>query len=151
MEEHAVYRVLMVEDDRGIAQAVQTQGELWNLQVRQVQDLRHVMEEFAAFDPHLVLLDIGLPCFDGYHWCTEIRRVSRVPVIFISSAAALNDRGSLEADGPVFAAADTIGCGEGNFVLVTRGSNARYACKCAEAPVDMAVVGILDGGQWGLS
>lgn len=60
MEEHAVYRVLMVEDDRGIAQAVQTQGELWNLQVRQVRDLRHVMEEFAAFDPHLVLLDIGL-------------------------------------------------------------------------------------------
>jgi len=54
-------------------------------------------------------------------------------------------------DGPVFPAADTIGCGEGNFVLVTRGSNARYACKCAEAPVDMAVVGILDGGQWGLS
>lgn len=51
----------------------------------------------------------------------------------------------------MFAAADTIGCGEGNFVLVTRGSNARYACKCAEAPVDMAVVGILDGGQWGLS
>lgn len=62
MEEHAVYRVLMVEDDRGIAQAVQTQGQLWNLEVRQVQDLRHVMEEFAAFDPHLVLLDIGLPC-----------------------------------------------------------------------------------------
>ena len=64
MEEHALYRVLMVEDDRGIAQAVQTQGQLWNLEVRQVQDLRHVMEEFAAFDPHLVLLDIGLPCFD---------------------------------------------------------------------------------------
>ena len=64
MEEHAVYRVLMVEDDRGIAQAVQTQGQLWNLEVRQVQDPRHVMEEFAAFDPHLVLLDIGLPCFE---------------------------------------------------------------------------------------
>lgn len=87
MGAYAAYRVLMVEDDRGIAQAVQTQGELWNLQVRQVRDLRHVMEEFAEFDPHLVLLDIGLPCFDGYHWCTEIRRVSRVPVIFISSAA----------------------------------------------------------------
>lgn len=63
MEAYAAYRVLMVEDDRGIAQAVQTQGELWNLQVRQVRDLRHVMEEFAEFDPHLVLLDIGLPCF----------------------------------------------------------------------------------------
>ena len=81
MEEHALYRVLMVEDDRGIAQAVQTQGQLWNLEVRQVQDLRHVMEEFAAFDPHLVLLDIGLPCFDGYHWCTEKnrRRLVRPP------------------------------------------------------------------------
>lgn len=44
MEAYAAYRVLMVEDDRGIAQAVQTQGELWNLQVRQVRDLRHVME-----------------------------------------------------------------------------------------------------------
>ena len=86
MEAYAAYRVLMVEDDRGIAQAVQTQGELWNLQVRQVRDLRHVMEEFAEFDPHLVLLDIGLPCFDGYHWCTEIRRVSRVPVIFAPSS-----------------------------------------------------------------
>ena len=64
MEAYAAYRVLMVEDDRGIAQAVQTQGELWNLQVRQVRDLRHVMEEFAEFDPHLVLLDIGLPCFE---------------------------------------------------------------------------------------
>ena len=90
MEAYAAYRVLMVEDDRGIAQAVQTQGELWNLQVRQVRDLWHVMEEFAEFDPHLVLLDIGLPCFDGYHWCTEIRRVSRVPVIFISSADNMN-------------------------------------------------------------
>ena len=64
MGAYAAYRVLMVEDDRGIAQAVQTQGGLWNLQVRQVRDLRHVMEEFAEFDPHLVLLDIGLPCFE---------------------------------------------------------------------------------------
>ena len=87
MEEHAVYRVLMVEDDRGIARAVQTQGQLWNLEVRQVQDLRHVMEEFAAFDPHLVLLDIGLPCRNGYHWCTEIRKLSQTPIIFLSSAS----------------------------------------------------------------
>ena len=87
MEAYAAYRVLMVEDDRGIAQAVQTQGELWNLQVRQVRDLRHVMEEFAEFDPHLVLLDIGLPFYNGFYWCGEIRKVSRVPIIFISSAA----------------------------------------------------------------
>ena len=87
MEEHALYRVLMVEDDRGIAQAVQTQGQLWNLEVRQVQDLRHVMEEFAAFDPHLVLLDSSLPFFNGYHWCQEIRRVSKAPSLFLTSAS----------------------------------------------------------------
>ena len=50
----------------------------------------------------------------------------------------------------VSAAADTIGCGEGNYVLVTRGGNARFACKCENAPIDMAVVGVLDGGQHGI-
>ena len=90
-------------------------------------------------------------CSAGGGQCSSTWPRWRSSVSWPFQAAALNDRGSLEADGPVFAAADTIGCGEGNFVLVTRGSNARYACKCAEAPVDMAVVGILDGGQWGLS
>jgi len=46
----------------------------------------------------------------------------------------------------LYAAADPIGCGEGNYVLVTRGSNARLACKQTQSPVDMAVVGILDNG-----
>ena len=46
-----------------------------------------VESEFASFDPHLVLMDIGLPFYNGYHWCTEIRRVSKVPVVFLSSAA----------------------------------------------------------------
>ena len=45
------------------------------------------MAEFAAFDPHLVLLDIARPFFNGYHWCSEIRKVSKVPIIFISSAS----------------------------------------------------------------
>lgn len=60
---------------------------LWNLEVRQVENFRNVMGEFAAFSPHIVLLDIGLPFFNGYHWCSEIRQVSKVPIIFISSAA----------------------------------------------------------------
>lgn len=82
-----MYRLLIVEDDRGIAEAIQTQAELWDLSVRCVQNFRNVMAEFAAFDPHIVLMDITLPFFNGYHWCSEIRRVSKVPIVFISSAA----------------------------------------------------------------
>ena len=52
-----------------------------------MQNFRDVMGEFTAFDPHLVLMDIALPFFNGYHWCSEIRRGSNVPIIFISSAS----------------------------------------------------------------
>ena len=82
-----MYRIFIVEDDPGIAQAIAEQAKLWELETRCVQDFRSVMAEFAAFDPHLVLLDIALPFFNGYHWCSEIRKVSKVPIIFISSAS----------------------------------------------------------------
>lgn len=82
-----VYRVLIVEDDRVIAKSVRQHMEAWSFSARTVRDFSDVMREFAEFDPHLVLMDIGLPFYDGYHWCSEIRRVSRVPVIFISSAS----------------------------------------------------------------
>ena len=82
-----MYRLLIVEDDRGIAEAVKEQAEQWELQVSCVQNFRDVMGEFTAFDPHLVLMDIALPFFNGYHWCSEIRRGSNVPIIFISSAS----------------------------------------------------------------
>ena len=84
-----MYRILIVEDDRGIADAVSVQAQMWNWQTHCVQDFRNVMAEFALFDPQLVLLDISLPFFNGYHWCSEIRKVSRVPIIFISSAVYL--------------------------------------------------------------
>ncbi len=57
------------------------------MKVHIVENFRDIMAEFARFDPQLVLLDIGLPFFNGYHWCGEIRKVSKVPIIFISSAA----------------------------------------------------------------
>lgn len=82
-----MYRILIVEDDPGIAKAVATALQKWELDARCVTDFRNVMAEFAQYDPHLVLLDISLPFFNGYHWCSEIRRVSKVPVIFISSAS----------------------------------------------------------------
>ena len=82
-----MYRLLIVEDDKGIAEAIKEQAEQWDMQVRYVQDFRNVMAEFAEFDPHIVLLDISLPFFNGYHWCSEIRKASKVPIIFISSAS----------------------------------------------------------------
>lgn len=81
-----MYRILIVEDDRGIGEAIAVQAEMWDLTTMCVRNFRNVMEEFAAFDPHLVLLDITLPFFNGYHWCTQIRQVSKVPIVFISSA-----------------------------------------------------------------
>ncbi len=63
------------------------QARSWALEPRCVQDFRNVMGEFAAFALHLVLLDIALPFYNGYHWCSELRRVSQVPVIFLSSAS----------------------------------------------------------------
>ena len=82
-----MYKLLIVEDDAGIAAAVKTQAETWDLEVRIAEDFRGVMAEFSAFQPHIVLLDISLPFYNGYHWCNEIRKISNVPIIFISSAA----------------------------------------------------------------
>ena len=82
-----MYRIFLVEDDRGIAEAISAQTALWDMETVCVKDFRRVMAEFTACAPQLVLLDISLPFYDGYHWCREIRSVSKVPVIFISSAA----------------------------------------------------------------
>lgn len=80
-------RILIVEDDAGIAEAIRKQAEMWNLQTQCAQDFRNVLDEVEAYKPHLILLDIGLPFYNGYHWCMEIRKTSKVPIIFISSAA----------------------------------------------------------------
>ena len=79
--------MLVVEDDPVIAGAVCERLESWGLEARRSRDYGAVMEEFAAFGPQLVLLDVSLPRYSGYHWCAEIRKVSKVPVMFISSAA----------------------------------------------------------------
>lgn len=82
-----MYRILIVEDDMGIASAMKKQIEMWDLEVRCVENFRNVLEEFSEFDPQLVLLDISLPFYNGYYWCTEIRKFSKIPIIFISSAS----------------------------------------------------------------
>ena len=82
-----MYRILIIEDDRAIAETMQRQIALWGYEVRCVENFKDVLSEFTAFDPQLVLLDLMLPYFNGYHWCSEIRKVSRVPIVFLSSAS----------------------------------------------------------------
>lgn len=81
-----MYRVLIVEDDPVITLTLCEHMQRWGLDARGVEDFSAVLKEFAAFDPQLVMMDITLPFFDGYHWCAEIRKVSTAPILFISSA-----------------------------------------------------------------
>ena len=75
-----MYRIFLVEDDETIAKLVRRHLEKWDYDVHVVQKFDAVMSEFASFDPHLVLMDIGLPFYNGYHWCTEIRRSAHAVV-----------------------------------------------------------------------
>lgn len=82
-----MYQIFLVEDDPGIAEAIAARAAQWDLRVTAAQDFRNILPEFLALRPHLVLLDIGLPYFNGYHWCAELRRISKVPILFLSSAS----------------------------------------------------------------
>lgn len=82
-----MYRIFIVEDNEGIARGVTQLVNAWGMEAVTVRDFRNVSGEFAACNPQLVLMDIGLPFMNGYHWCSEIRRVSKVPIIFLSSAS----------------------------------------------------------------
>lgn len=82
-----MYRIFMIEDDPGILEAVKNKGEKWELQVTGVKNFRKILPEFSEIQPHLVIMDIGLPAFDGYYWCAEIRKLSKVPIIFLSSVS----------------------------------------------------------------
>ncbi len=82
-----MYKIFIIEDDVSMANAMKKQIEGWGNEVRCARNFQSVLSEFTEFDPHLVLVDIMLPFFNGYHWCSEIRKISNVPVIFISSAS----------------------------------------------------------------
>ena len=81
------YRIFIVEDDAVIAGHVARHLEAWGYQGKTAEDFRNILGEFQAFQPQLVLLDLKLPFFNGFHWCEEIRKISQVPVMFLSSAA----------------------------------------------------------------
>lgn len=80
-----MYRILIIEDDMVIAKLIKDYLLQWSYAAEIIADFKEVIPTFVKFDPHLVLMDISLPFFNGYHWCSEIRKISKVPIIFISS------------------------------------------------------------------
>ena len=81
-----MYKIYVVEDDKGIADGISQCLSAWEMEVSVVSDFRNVLGEIRELDPHLIIMDITLPYMGGYHWCQEIRKTSNVPIIFISSA-----------------------------------------------------------------
>ena len=82
-----MYRIMMVEDDITISREVAAHLKKWGYEVLVVSDFEHITEEFISGKPHLLLLDILLPFYNGYYWCNQIRKLSNVPVVFLSSAS----------------------------------------------------------------
>lgn len=80
-----MFKVMIVEDDLIIQQALQSELQKWDYQVHCVTNFHDVMAEYLEFEPQLILLDVNLPAFNGYHWCQEIRKVSQTPIIFVTS------------------------------------------------------------------
>ncbi|MEE0932522.1 MAG: response regulator transcription factor [Clostridium sp.] len=82
-----MYKILIVEDDLTIAEILKSNLCKWGYEAKRILDFSNVIGEFISYNPQLVVMDITLPFYNGYHWCTEIRKISKVPIIFSSSAS----------------------------------------------------------------
>jgi len=78
-------KILLIEDDQSIFEIVQQRLQQWGFTVKGVKDFQAVMDDYRTFAPNLVMIDIQLPAYDGFHWCREIRAESNVPILFLSS------------------------------------------------------------------
>lgn len=86
------HRILIVEDDLKIASMLADTLRKYHYEVQTVQAFDQIVEEFKAFSPHLVLLDINLPSYDGYYWCRQLRQFTTVPIIYISARSGEMDQ-----------------------------------------------------------
>lgn len=82
-----MYKILLVEDDEIISKSIKQYLENWDFEVKQARDFKNITNEFNNCNAHIVLLDLILPFYDGFYWCKEIREISNVPIVFISSAS----------------------------------------------------------------
>lgn len=84
--EDNMYRIMIIEDDITIAKAMKEYLSRWDYHVIYLSDFKDIIDQVIHFGPQLILLDIMLPYYNGFYWCSEIRKISKVPIIFISSA-----------------------------------------------------------------
>jgi len=87
-----IHRVLVVEDDLKIASLLADTLRKYHYEVHTIEDFDHIIEEFTAFDPHIVLLDVNLPSYDGYYWCRQLRQLTTCPIIFVSARSGEMDQ-----------------------------------------------------------
>ncbi|WP_411355475.1 response regulator transcription factor [Peptoniphilus harei] len=80
------WKIFLVEDDKVIAEEIKRHLEFWNYEIKIAEDFQSIFDEFKNFHPDLVLMDVTLPFYNGYHWCKIIRKNSKVPILFISAA-----------------------------------------------------------------
>ncbi|MEB6549975.1 response regulator transcription factor [Heyndrickxia sporothermodurans] len=80
-----MFKLLLIEDDTTLYHEIKDRLSSWSYDVYGVTDFNHVMQDFTSIKPDLVIIDIQLPKFDGFHWCRMIRAHSNVPIIFLSS------------------------------------------------------------------
>ena len=78
-------KVYLIEDDVSIFELIKERFAQWTIEVTGPADFHRVMDDFLKEQPQLVIIDIQLPVFDGFHWCREIRAISKVPILFLSS------------------------------------------------------------------
>lgn len=81
-----IYKILIVEDDKTIGGKMKSHLEKWAYQVRLAENFQDILGEVTAFSPDLILMDITLPYYNGFYWCAEIRKLFKIPIVFISSA-----------------------------------------------------------------
>lgn len=86
------HRILIVEDDLKIATLLADTLRKYHYDVCAVESFDHILDDFKSFDPHLVLLDINLPSYDGYYWCRQLRQLTTCPIIFISARSGEMDQ-----------------------------------------------------------
>lgn len=80
-----MYKIMIIEDEDKIKDILADSVQKWGFEIYTVKNFSNVFEEFIKEKPHLVLMDINLPFYDGFYWCSKIRNVSKVPVVFLSS------------------------------------------------------------------
>ncbi|MDF2659659.1 MAG: yvcP [Paenibacillus sp.] len=92
MEAALLYKIMIVEDDDKIASILGGYLDKYGYEATRVTDYRNIKQAFAGLQPHLVLLDINLPQYDGFYWCRQIRTVSNVPILFLSARVGEMDQ-----------------------------------------------------------